>query len=155
WVLGKQRGVDAIGVVLVGTVVLALALWWLERSRWRGSVGGRVLAGILVIVSLLPLWQVTRMAAPALSAVQAAGAVACSPDALAGLRADPRTVFVNMTADWCVTCKANEKHVLDTDHFRATLERANAVYMKGDWTNVDPTITAFLQQHNAVGVPLY
>jgi thiol:disulfide interchange protein len=35
------------------------------------------------------------------------------------------------------------------------LQRADAVYMKGDWTNVDPQITAFLEAHGAVGVPLY
>jgi thiol:disulfide interchange protein DsbD len=60
-----------------------------------------------------------------------------------------------MTADWCVTCKANEKTVLGTDTFRAALDAAGAVYMKGDWTDVDPEITAFLESHGAVGVPLY
>jgi thiol:disulfide interchange protein DsbD len=60
-----------------------------------------------------------------------------------------------MTADWCVTCKANEKNVLGGDRFKELLATSNAVYMKGDWTNVDPEITAFLQAHGAVGVPLY
>ena len=60
-----------------------------------------------------------------------------------------------MTADWCVSCKANERTVLGRDAFRASLERAGAVYMKGDWTDVDPEITAFLELHKAVGVPLY
>ena len=155
WVLGKQRGVDAIGLVLVGAVVLALALWWLERSRWSGNTTARVLATIVLIASLVPIWYVTRLSAPTGAAQTSDGAVAYSADALAALRADGRTVFVNMTADWCVTCKANEKNVLATEHFRDTLQAANAVYMKGDWTNVDPAITAFLQQHNAVGVPLY
>ena len=60
-----------------------------------------------------------------------------------------------MTADWCVTCKANEHAVLDTDAFRALLKRTGAVYMKGDWTDVNPTISAFLQQYHSPGVPLY
>ena len=64
-------------------------------------------------------------------------------------------VFVNMTADWCVTCKANERNVLSGDAFAAALERTGAVYMRGDWTNTDPAISAFLDAHNAVGVPLY
>jgi thiol:disulfide interchange protein DsbD len=64
-------------------------------------------------------------------------------------------VFVDMGADWCVSCKANEKAVLDRDDFRAALRSTNAVLMRGDWTNVDPTITAFLTQYKAVGVPLY
>ena len=156
WVLGKQRGVDAIGWVLAGAVVLALALWWHERSRWNGRTLGRVLAGVVLLASLWPLWKISQLDPPAKAAVDSTdGSIAYSADALARLRADGRTVFVNMTADWCVTCKANEKNVLATDAFKAALERANAVYMKGDWTNVDPAITGFLQQHKAVGVPLY
>ena len=64
-------------------------------------------------------------------------------------------MFVDMTADWCVTCKANEKAVLDRADFRTAMEQANAVFMQGDWTNVDPAITEFLEAHYAVGVPLY
>ena len=60
-----------------------------------------------------------------------------------------------MTADWCVSCKANEKSVFAGDGFRAGLEAADAVYMVGDYTDVDPAITAYLQRHKAVGVPLY
>ena len=60
-----------------------------------------------------------------------------------------------MTADWCVTCKANEKAVLSRDAFKAAMQQADAVFMQGDWTNVDPAITAFLEAHGAVGVPLY
>ena len=157
WVLGKQRGVDAIGWVLAGAVVLALALWWFERSRARGSMVGRILAAIVLLAALLPLWQIVTLAPPARDATAASsdGSEPYSAPRLAALRAEGRSVFVNMTADWCVTCKANEKNVLATDAFRAALDKSGAVYMKGDWTNVDPEITAFLQQHKAVGVPLY
>ena len=81
--------------------------------------------------------------------------VAYSEQALADLRAQGRVVFVNMTADWCVSCKANEKTVFARDGFRSALDAANAVYMVGDYTDVDPAITAYLQRHKAVGVPLY
>jgi thiol:disulfide interchange protein DsbD len=64
-------------------------------------------------------------------------------------------VFVNMTADWCVTCKANERGTLGSAAFRDALRRVDAAYMVGDWTNVDPEISAFLATHRAVGVPLY
>jgi thiol:disulfide interchange protein DsbD len=60
-----------------------------------------------------------------------------------------------MTADWCVTCKANEHTVLNTQTFRDLLKRTGAVYMKGDWTDVNPTISAFLEQYHSPGVPLY
>jgi len=81
--------------------------------------------------------------------------VAYSPEKLAALRAAGTPVFVDMTADWCVTCKANEHTVLDTQAFRDLLQHTGAVYMKGDWTDVNPTISAFLQQYHSPGVPLY
>ena len=74
---------------------------------------------------------------------------------LARLRGEGRVVFVNITADWCVSCKANERTVLGRPGFGEALRAANAVYMVGDYTDVDPGLTAFLQRHGAVGVPLY
>jgi len=156
WVLGKQRGVDAMALVLAGLVVLGLALWWFERSRWRSQRVGAALALVLLLGALVPVWGVTRIAAPAKAALAATdNVVAYSPQMLDRLRQDNRVVFVNMTADWCVTCKANERAVLGTQGFEETLRRTNAVYMRGDYTNVDPEITAFLEEHKAVGVPLY
>ena len=156
WVLGKQRGVDAMALVLGGLVLLALGLWWYERSRWRSQRAGAALAGLLMLVALLPVWAVSRLPAPAAAAeVAGENVVAYSPALLDRLRADNRVVFVNMTADWCVTCKANERTVLSRPAFADLLKRTNTVYMRGDYTNVDPQITAFLDEHNAVGVPLY
>ncbi|MBO9718156.1 MAG: protein-disulfide reductase DsbD [Pseudoxanthomonas sp.] len=155
WVLGHQRGVDAIALMLAGAALLALALGWFERSRWQGRRGASALALGLVLVALLPAWGVTRLAPPAAAQAQEDGVVAYSAEALAQLRAEDRVVFVNMTADWCVTCKANERNVLSSDAFQALLERTGATYMHGDWTNADPAISAFLEEHKAVGVPLY
>ena len=154
WILGRQRGVDAIALVLAGAALLALALWWFERSRWRGPRSARILAVALGVVALLPVWGVARIA-PVAAQAQQEGVLAYSAEALDSLRGEDRVVFVNMTADWCVTCKANERNVLSGDAFAAALERTGAVYMRGDWTNTDPAISAFLDAHNAVGVPLY
>lgn len=154
WVLAKQRGADAIAVVLVGAVLLAAGLWAWEKARWKG-LAAKAFAALLVLVALWPVVMVHRMPVPAKAAAVEEGVVAYSAERLDQLRRDRRVVFVNMTADWCVTCKANEKTVLGTDAFRAALDAAGAVYMKGDWTDVDPAITAFLESHGAVGVPLY
>ena len=154
WVLGRQRGVDAVAMVLAGAAVLALALWWFERARWRGPRPVATLALLLAALALVPVWGVTRLP-PAGAAAPSGDAVAYSAAELDRLRAEDRVVFVNMTADWCVTCKANERNVLDRDAFRELLGRTGAVYMRGDWTNTDPAISAFLEAHKAVGVPLY
>ena len=156
WVLGRQHGVDAMALVAVGLVLLALGLWWYERKRWSGSVAGRAVAVALLLAALLPVVAVARLEpAAAVAGPASGGGQAWSAERLAALRAEGRPVFVNMTADWCVTCKANEQRVLAREPFRATLEETGAAYLVGDWTNVDPAISAFLQEHRAVGVPLY
>ncbi len=154
WVLAQQRGADAIGLLLVAMVVLAMALWWFERSRSRGALS-RALVLVLAVLVAVPLYYLTQVPAPTRADATAEGVVAYSPQKLAELRQAGTPVFVDMTADWCVTCKANEHAVLDTDAFRALLAKTGAVYMKGDWTDVNPTIAAFLQQYHSPGVPLY
>ncbi len=54
-----------------------------------------------------------------------------------------------------MTCKANESTVLSRDAFREALDRTGMAYLVGDWTDVDPALTRYLQEHRAVGVPLY
>lgn len=157
WVLGKQRGVDAIGLALVGLVLLALGLWWYQRLRLQVAPLRRTLAVLLLLASVVPLVLVHRLQRETASPTAIAGeqAVPYSAAKLAALRAEGRVVFVDMTADWCVTCKANEKAVFARENFRASMRQADAVFMQGDWTNVDPAITEFLEAHQAVGVPLY
>lgn len=155
WVLGKQRGVDAIGLALVGLVLLALGLWWYQRLRLQAAPLRRALAVLLLLASVVPLVLVHRLPRDVAGPATAGEAVPYSAAKLAALRAEGRVVFVDMTADWCVTCKANEKAVLGREDFRASMRQADAVFMQGDWTNVDPAITAFLEAHQAVGVPLY
>jgi len=99
----------------------------------------------------------TRLEAPVITTVASSesGTVAFSPEKLAELRSQRRPVFIDMTADWCITCKANEHHVLNTPEFQDLLKATNAVYMVGDWTDVNGTIGAFLEQYHSPGVPLY
>jgi len=154
WVLAHQRGADAVGLVLVAVVLLSATLWWFERSRSRGAIS-RVAVVLLALLTVLPLFYLSKVQAPTQAVVATDGVVAYTPEKLAELRKAGTPVFVDMTADWCVTCKANEHAVLDTDAFRDLLKKTGAVYMKGDWTDVNPTIAAFLQQYHSPGVPLY
>ena len=157
WVFGKQRGMDAAALLLVGAVLLALALWWYERQRLDGTPGRRALAYVLLGLALGVSVVSARFHAPVRGATPAPGdeKVAFSRATLATLRAQGKPVFVDMTADWCITCKVNEKAVLDTAAFKALLARTGAVYMVGDWTNEDPEISAFLDEYHSPGVPLY
>jgi thiol:disulfide interchange protein DsbD len=154
WVLANQRGADAVGLLLVALVLLALVLWWFERSRGRGPLR-HALTVLLALAVLAPLYLLARVPAATGTIATQEGVVAYSPQKLAELRDANTPVFVDMTADWCITCKANEHAVLDGASFHAALERTGAVYMKGDWTNEDPAITAFLQRYHSPGVPLY
>jgi thiol:disulfide interchange protein DsbD len=154
WVLANQRGSDAVGLLLVAAVMLAMTLWWFERSRSRGAIS-RALVAVLLVLAIAPVYLLAKLPSGSAHATTAEGVVAFTPARLAELRKAGTPVFVDMTADWCITCKANEHTVLDTDAFRAQLKQTGTVYMKGDWTNEDPDITAFLQQYHTPGVPLY
>lgn len=155
WVLSNQRGADAAALALVAMVLLAAAVWAAGRIRVPYKLG-YVFTFALAISVLGSLYGVTRIA-PLSRAVAASpeGPMAFSPEKLQALRDAGTPVFVDMTADWCITCKANEHTVLDTAAFRDLLKQTGTVYMVGDWTNVDPVIGAFLEKYHSPGVPLY
>jgi len=158
WVLARQRGADAAGLWLAAAIVLALAAWAWARAHGGGRRRWMLVAVLALLATAWPLAKLHRLPKPETNTAATSNGIATvafSEQALADLRAQGRVVFVNMTADWCVSCKANEKAVFARDGFRAALESANAVYMIGDYTDVDPAITAYLQRHKAVGVPLY
>lgn len=158
WVLAKQRGADAVGWWAVAAIAVAFAAWAWTHARMRGTRWG-IVAALLALLSVpWMLWTISNLPAADAARVQlptASDAVPFSEQRLADLRKANRVVLVNMTADWCVTCKANEKAVFARDGFKDALAAADAVYMVGDWTDVDPAITAYLQRYKAVGVPLY
>ncbi|MEP7015815.1 MAG: protein-disulfide reductase DsbD domain-containing protein [Verrucomicrobiota bacterium] len=66
-----------------------------------------------------------------------------------------RSVFVDFTAAWCLTCKFNEKSVIESASVREAFQRHGIVKIKADWTNGDPEITKLLQHFGRPGVPLY
>ena len=64
-------------------------------------------------------------------------------------------VFIDFTAQWCFTCKVNEKLVLNTRGFKKLVKEKNVKLLLGDWTRRDPVIAEFLNRHGHVGVPVY
>jgi thiol:disulfide interchange protein DsbD len=154
WVLAHQRGADAVALVLVAMVLLAAALWWHARGRPERRLG-HAFTLVLAVAAAASLYGVTRIAPVSQAASSNSDAVAFSPARLQSLRDAGTPVFVDIGADWCVTCKANEYAVLNTRGFKSLLAQTGAVYMKGDWTDVDPEIGAYLKSFHSPGVPLY
>ena len=152
WVLGRQSGVDGMTLGLGAALLLGVALWWLGRRQGGGRIWAPLTLVAVAILAPLPFIAVEEP-------VQAAsagplGAEPFSEARLAALRA-AGPVFVNFTADWCLTCKVNERAVLDraevAEHFRARGIRV----LVGDWTRGDAAISRFLARHGRSGVPLY
>jgi len=63
------------------------------------------------------------------------------------------TVFVDITADWCITCKANKILVLNSKEFKSSMKLNKITLMKGDWTKPNDEINKFLQKANRYGIP--
>jgi len=75
------------------------------------------------------------------------------PRNIIGHVAEGKSVFVDVTADWCLTCKANKILVLDSNKIRSYLNQKEVVAMRADWTHADPIIASFLQRFLRYGIP--
>ncbi|HEY4635466.1 MAG TPA: thioredoxin family protein, partial [Rhodospirillales bacterium] len=74
-------------------------------------------------------------------------------NAIPVLVAQGKTVFVDVTAEWCLTCKVNKTLVLSRDTVVAALGRPDVVVMQADWTRPDAAISAYLARHQRYGIP--
>ncbi|MCY4044608.1 MAG: protein-disulfide reductase DsbD [Cellvibrionales bacterium] len=147
WVLGKQAGIDAVIMACIGCVLIVFTLW-LMQSNGKLSRFLAILSLIAVLGSFATLSWLNNRA----STVEF---VAFDKNRLHELTANHTPVFLEFTADWCITCKTNEATTLHTIEIQSAFKEAGIIYMVGDWTNEDPKITAFLNQHGRNGVPLY
>ena len=157
WVLAQQRGSTAAAWCLVAALLIAFAAWAWTRANRVDSRALKVLALAALIAVAWPVLSIART--PLISASATAPVtgehIPFDASRIAALRAAGQPVFVNITADWCISCKVNERAVLSKPDFRSLLTSTRTVYMVGDYTNVDDSLTAYLQSFNAVGVPLY
>ncbi len=160
WVLGMEAGMQAVLAVSTAGILLAAALWLRQkvahgRFYWpgRGSQAALALALALSLGLLTSPLVETRVRDAELDAD--AFHEIYSDARLTALRQEGRPVFVNMTASWCITCLVNERVALSSDTVLAAMQDQEVVYLKGDWTNNDPEITAVLKRYNTSGVPLY
>ncbi|WP_066780564.1 protein-disulfide reductase DsbD domain-containing protein [Sphingomonas sp. CCH5-D11] len=155
WVLGRQAGVNGMTLGLAATLLAAFGLWWTGRRQqsgrertWWPAMPALALATLAVVL--------VRPQAPADAApMELAGAEPFSEQRLAALRAEGRPVFAYFTADWCLTCKVNEKAAIETDAARQAFAEGKVAVLVGDWTDGDPVLGRFIEAHNRAGVPLY
>ena len=149
WILGRQAGVDAMALGVLAAMLLGFALWLGAAWHWRALAPALVLA--LAVVVAIPR-------EPAVAGAAAGGpldAERFSEARLAALRNEGRPVFVYFTADWCLTCKVNEKGALERASVASAFDQAKVAVLVGDWTNGDPAISRFIERHGHSGVPLY
>ncbi len=149
WVAGRQTNIDVAATVVIGLVLIAMAIWLWKLNQSTGLSRSKILASACLIGALaLPTLSVSESREEPLWQTY-------SPQLLSDLRSNGQAVFINLTADWCITCLVNEKVALGSDTFYQALAENNITYLKGDWTNNDPEITKLLNQYQRSGVPLY
>lgn len=161
WVGVQQGGADMVLPLMGGMWCIALAAWCLRRKVWW-----RVALAVAALFTLVWLGVMAWHANPdhrAKTAMEIAFGVRddviewrpYTQADLTDVLATTQPVFINMTASWCITCKVNETVAIETDSTRNLFKENNVIAMKGDWTNRNADITAFLQRFNRNGVPLY
>lgn len=149
WIAGRQVSVDLMAAALFGALLLALALW-----LWRGGLLSRsVAAACLAVTFSVIFWR--PVDSGAVPDRLPAGSIAYSPQRLGQLLARGDPVFVDVTADWCITCLANEKTVLARASVQQAFKTNGVTYMVADWTDYDPQIAEFVASHGRSGIPLY
>lgn len=150
WVAGRQTGVNTLAAALAGALMIALGLWIWNHQAWRRGVA------LACLAAAIGLGSVRGLDVPASNASASAdGRLAWSDESVTSLRAAGTPVFVDVTADWCITCKANESAVLFTDDITRAFEESGVAYMIADWTNQDARIAELLRRHGRTGIPLY
>jgi Thiol:disulfide interchange protein len=169
------RWMNAVRVVL-GLMMLGSSLWLLSLLGVHiGTLPVITLGVVLILILLLVTawryrWQ-TALRAGAL-AIVVAGAIAfmsgaggenshrdrvnwqpLSEQAIARALAENKRVFVDVTADWCVTCKANKYNVLLRDEVQDALSAPDIVALRGDWSRPSASISQFLTTRGSAAVP--
>ena len=152
-VLASQVGGRVAAVVAALALVIGAVLWLVRgRERWR-PVGALAIVALMGVALAVPGWL--GGAAPAAPAIATGDPVWRPFDeaAIATLVAQGKTVFVDVTAEWCVTCKFNKATVIDRDPVATYLASDAVVAMRADWTSPDPAIAAYLERFQRFGIP--
>lgn len=145
YILHAQTETLFLLAVLASLLLIFISLFEIKSlTRW-------VLVAILVGLTLYGAHHSSRAQAKVKNG--AATYQVFTQQSLDRLLDEGQTVFVDITADWCITCKFNEKTVIETEKFQKMLAQKGVTLMIGDWTQRDDSISAFLKLYGRVGIP--
>ena len=152
WILGQLKGVQEMAVL--GALLLLIGIVaWIKGSFWSPVASRRskwLSAGAIGAVIILAIAGYSFFTAPSKLVWQK-----FSQESLDAALDSGQPIFVDFTADWCITCKANERFAIDTTSVRNAFAQRKVIMLRADWTNGDPAITEILKQHGRAGVPMY
>jgi suppressor for copper-sensitivity B len=166
-----------LGVLLLGTAAWLLFVLWSTAGAWIAGTTGILLTCLLGYRALIKDrnadqgWHRTKIitavlaVAPLFVGLSAASSNALSPaarsewqafdpNALPGLIAEGKTVLVDVSATWCLTCKVNDLAVLEKADIRSRLNQSSIVRMRADWSRPNPSIANYLHSFGRFGIPL-
>lgn len=151
WLLTVLAAVSSLQTALVTGAAFGLIVWALavHRQRFAHAIAGSLIAGLAGTAILLAAGQTTPARESASGAVQWQR---FAPQNIQAMVKSGRTVFVDVSAAWCVTCKVNEATIIDSAPIRQRLT-ADVVPTQGDWTKPDAAISAYLQSFGRFGLP--
>ena len=162
YVVGAQRGLE--GAIWASCFLLVISVaCWMKGAFVVPTASAAKRIVVLVLMLLLVIGSGVYFIGDKFQSAKIASADSqirgdwqpFTPERLQTELEQGRTVFVDFTAAWCLTCKFNEASVLEAQEVREAFQRHRIVKLKADWTNGDPVITKLLQKFGRPGVPLY
>ena len=154
WVLSGQVEILSVILVLLGALLISLGLWLLERNQLTSGYIKRIVQACVLALLGLSLWFIpTEYQNNNKDSYM--NQTYYSPEKVAALREENKSIFLNFTADWCITCKVNEAVALSRQNIQDTLKEKDITYLKADWTKKDSVIASKLAEYGRTGVPLY
>lgn len=161
WILGRLSGSDALSIVVGAWLLVGMGAWILGRwaaPHCRALV--RNVARLAFVVSIVGAVALVvnlevRDGQSSSARTSQPHVEAWRPGILQELRASGKPWFLHATADWCLSCKVNERTSLDRPEVIEALEAKGVRHVVADWTNRDPALAAELAGLGRQGVPVY
>ncbi|MEM7570643.1 MAG: thioredoxin family protein, partial [Pseudomonadota bacterium] len=158
WVLSNQAGSQGVLLALAIALLIGFAIWAMNRAGQSSGQPSRlypVAAVGAVIIALLGFKQIDYSQRLANAVPATLTEESFSEDRLTTLAGGDKPVFVYFTADWCITCKVNERLALRTQQVKEAFDSAGVQTLVADWTRRDDAIASVLARFGRAGVPLY